>query len=28
MFARGRYDADSNVFTAFKLGVYLLEPQL
>ena len=28
MFARGQYDADSNVFTAFKLGVYLLEPQL
>jgi hypothetical protein len=26
MFARGHYDADSNVFTAFKLGVYLLEP--
>ena len=26
MFARGRYDVDSNVFTAFKLGVYLLEP--
>jgi hypothetical protein len=26
MFARGQYDADSNVFTAFKLGVYLLEP--
>ena len=28
MFARGQFDADSNVFTAFKLGVYLLEPQL
>ena len=28
MFARGQYDADSNVFTAYKLGVYLLEPQL
>ena len=27
MFAYGRYDVDSNVFTAFKLGVYLLEPQ-
>ncbi|HSM32341.1 MAG TPA: metallophosphoesterase [Woeseiaceae bacterium] len=26
MFARGQYEADSNVFTAFKLGVYLLEP--
>jgi hypothetical protein len=26
MFARGLYDADSNVFTAFKFGVYLLEP--
>jgi hypothetical protein len=26
MFAHGQYDADSNVFTAFKLGVYLLEP--
>jgi hypothetical protein len=26
MFARGHYDADSNVFTAFKFGVYLLEP--
>ena len=26
MFARGQYDVDSNVFTAFKLGVYLLEP--
>ncbi len=26
MFARGQYDTDSNVFTAFKLGVYLLEP--
>jgi hypothetical protein len=26
MFARGQYDADSNVFTAFKFGVYLLEP--
>ncbi len=28
MFARGHYDADSNGFTAYKLGVYLLEPQL
>lgn len=26
MFARGQFDVDSNVFTAFKLGVYLLEP--
>ena len=26
MFARGRFDVDSNVFTAFKLGVHLLEP--
>jgi hypothetical protein len=26
MFARGQYDAASNVFTAYKLGVYLLEP--
>ncbi len=26
MFARGRYDADSNVFTAYKIGVHLLEP--
>ena len=26
MYARGQYDADSNVFTAYKLGVYLLEP--
>ena len=26
MFARGHYDAGSNVFTAYKLGVYLLEP--
>jgi hypothetical protein len=26
MFARGRYDADSNTFTAVKFGVYLLEP--
>jgi hypothetical protein len=26
MFARGKYDTDSNVFTAFKIGVYLLEP--
>jgi hypothetical protein len=26
MYARGLYDADSNVFTAWKIGVYLLEP--
>ena len=26
MHARGSYDADANVFTAYKLGVYLLEP--
>ncbi len=26
MYARGKYDADSNVFTAYKIGVYLLEP--
>jgi len=26
MFARGRYDADTNVFTAYKIGVYLIEP--
>ena len=26
MFARGKYDADSNVFTAHKVGIYLLEP--
>jgi hypothetical protein len=26
MFARGQYDAGSNVFTAYKFGVYLLEP--
>ncbi len=24
MYARGKYDADSNVFTAYKIGVYLL----
>jgi len=27
MFARGQYDVDSNVFTAHKVGIYLLEPQ-
>jgi len=26
MYARGKYDADSNVFTAYKIGVYFLEP--
>jgi len=26
MYARGKYDVDSNVFTAYKLGIYLLEP--
>lgn len=26
MFARGKYDVDSNVFTAYKVGIYLLEP--
>ncbi len=26
MHARGLYDADANVFTAYKIGVYLLEP--
>ena len=26
MYTRGRYDADTNVFTAFKIGVYLIEP--
>ncbi len=26
MHARGRYDASANVFTAYKIGVYLLEP--
>ncbi|MEL7186709.1 MAG: hypothetical protein AAFN50_09810 [Pseudomonadota bacterium] len=26
MHARGLYDADSNTFTAYKIGVYLLEP--
>ena len=25
--ARGRYDSDTNVLTAYKIGVYLLEPQ-
>ena len=26
MHARGQYDADTNVFSAYKIGVYLLEP--
>lgn len=26
MFARGHYDADTNVFTAWKIGILLLEP--
>lgn len=26
MHARGKYDANSNVFSAYKIGVYLLEP--
>lgn len=26
MHTRGKYDVDSNVFTAYKIGVYLLEP--
>ena len=26
MFARGHYDGDNNVFNAYKIGVYLLEP--
>ena len=26
MHARGKYDSDSNTFTAYKIGVYLLEP--
>ena len=26
MYAYGRYDADTNTFTAYKLGVFLLEP--
>ena len=27
MHARGKYDTDTNVFSAYKIGVYLLEPQ-
>jgi hypothetical protein len=26
MHARGKYDVDTNVFMAYKIGVYLLEP--
>ena len=26
MYARGHYDADTNVFTAYKIYVYILEP--
>ena len=26
MFAKGQYDADANIFTAAKVGIYLLEP--
>ena len=26
MFARGQYDPDANIFTASKVGIYLLEP--
>ncbi len=26
MYVRGKYDVDGNVFTAYKIGVYLLEP--
>ena len=26
MYARGHYNADTNVFTAYKIGIYLLEP--
>jgi hypothetical protein len=27
MHARGKYDVDNNVFTAYKIGIFLLEPQ-
>ncbi len=27
MHARGKYDSDTNIFTAHKIGIYLLEPQ-
>jgi hypothetical protein len=26
MFARGQYDADTNIFTAYKIGIHLIEP--
>ena len=26
MYARGQYDSEANVFTAYKVGIYLLEP--
>ena len=26
MYARGKYDADNNIFTAYKIGIHLLEP--
>jgi hypothetical protein len=26
MYARGHYDSGSNVFTAYRIGIYLLEP--
>jgi len=26
MHARGKYDSDTNTFTAYKIGIYLLEP--
>ena len=26
MYARGQFDVDTNIFTAYKIGVYLLEP--
>jgi hypothetical protein len=26
MYARGHYNADTNVFTAYKIFVYILEP--
>lgn len=28
MYAYGKYDVDSNTFTAYKLGIHLLEPNL
>jgi hypothetical protein len=26
MYARGHYNADTNVFTAYKIFIYILEP--